>query len=391
MLLWFRLTRLFRSLIPSPVPVSRTTFQPRVEGLEERAVPAAPVLNALNTSRSWVTYAPSGSDTTGTHVTRASIQADLQKLRSEGFTGIVTYEMTEPYKFLPQDAKAAGFTWVIAGMYNVGNPKLGEEETNAEAAVAFIDAFVVGNEGLHDNRYSWGDLTGAIAYLRGHLSSARPITTTETSDQYAMTAPHGQELVQGGRSAPTTNPVFDWVFPNIQPWFDPNNSTHNVPKAVQNALNIYSSIYADAQRLNPGRIVVAKEIWWPGGVPGQANATVAMQGSFFAALAISGGTFGPVKFCWGESFNQPWKGQTSTDPLEKQAGPYWGLHTANGTPKLFVPALQAFWRQPYTSTFSSTIGSSPFTPFAYRFGLPFTPLAYRFAWLRLFMLARLAP
>lgn len=341
MLLFSRLVRVLRSLRPASPPARRATFKPRVEGLEVRDVPAAPVLNALSASRSWVVYSPSGSDGNGTHVTDASITSDLHKLRSEGFTGVVSYEMTDAYKNLPKIAKSVGFTYVIAGIYNVGNA---QEEINAEAAVAYVDAYVVGNEGLQDGRYDWQQLTGAIAYLRSHLSIARPITTTETSNQYSLTAAHGRELLQGGGSTPLTKPVFDWVFPNIQPWFDPNNPNHVVSQAVANAVSIYTTIYTSAQALNPGRIVVAKEIWWPGGVPNVPNATVAMQGTFFTQLANT-----PVRFCWGESFNQPWKAN-SGPPLERQGGPYFGLHYADGTPKAFVPALQAIWTHPYTTT-----------------------------------------
>src|SRR5262245_16366924 len=121
MLFFSRLARLLRSLRPASPRARRATFKPRVEGLEERDVPAAPVLNALSASRSWVVYSPSGSDSNGTHVTDASITSDLQKLRSEGFTGVVSYEMTDAYKSLPKIAKSVGFTYVIAGIYNVGN------------------------------------------------------------------------------------------------------------------------------------------------------------------------------------------------------------------------------------------------------------------------------
>lgn len=120
----------------------------------------------------------------------------------------------------------------------------------------------------------------------------------------------------------------DWIFPNLQFWFDP---------AIRTPANAVVSIqtqYQSLQLLAPGRTVVIKEAWWP--TAGEAAATEENQTEFFRQLATTS-----IKFVWGEAFNQFWKAESLGQ------GPNWGLHSSTGTPKQLISALSATYIAAY--------------------------------------------
>ena len=73
---------------------------------------------------------------------------------------------------------------------------------SSPGVLPYTDAFVVGNEGLQDGRYSIGQLTTAIAEVQ--QATGKPVSTSEPGGQYYSGA-NSQALLSMG----------DWLFPNI--------------------------------------------------------------------------------------------------------------------------------------------------------------------------------
>ena len=317
-----------------------------VEELEHRDIPSicnptGTVLEALTQCRNWVTYAPSRPydpttfDGLGSFPNKKQIQADLKRLYKEGWRGLVTYSMdgrTEPgspndsLEVIPKVAKKVGFKYVIAGLYWYDDAQLAREKNAALRQVQFIDAFVVGNEGLdpdvnpnHQARYTMEKLEQEIQSLRA--VTGRPVTTTEIGKQY-LDLPENQfdEFLLD---------VGDWIFPNIQPFRVV--PTLDVQSAVQHTVNEITAI----QARRPDDVLVLKESWWPTG-GGDPRATSANQVQYFGELATE-----PVFFVWGEAFDQFWKTQ------EGAQGPHWGFHEDNRTPKEIIGSLAATYTSPY--------------------------------------------
>lgn len=235
----------------------------------------------------------------------AQLRSALTTLHAEGWRGLVTYSLDGSLQHVPRLAKEIGFTVVIAGLFWFDDGQLARERAAALAQLAFIDAYVLGNEGLQQGRYTRQRLAAEIQQLKA--ATGRPITTTETLAQY--------------QNDPTLASLGDWVFPTLQFWFDP---------AIRTPALAVGSVQAQHQilvNLAPGRTVVVKEAWWPTG--GDAAATEANQTEFFRQLATT-----QIKFIWGEAYDQFWK----VEPLNQ--GPRWGLHTDNGIPKQIIQTLQ---------------------------------------------------
>jgi exo-beta-1,3-glucanase (GH17 family) len=165
----------------------------------------AAFFSALTTQRYWVDYAPSYNSTSDPYdpdPTDQQINSDMKALHAEGFRGLVTYTLLGTYADIPRIAKADGFQYVIAGIYYPNNPT----EIAAAAStnvLPYTDAFVVGNEGLQDGRYTLSQLTTAIAEV--HQATGKPVTTSEPGGQYYSSSPNSQALLSLG----------DWLFPNI--------------------------------------------------------------------------------------------------------------------------------------------------------------------------------
>jgi exo-beta-1,3-glucanase (GH17 family) len=277
------------------------------ETLREVCMPAGPVVDALQTCRNWITYAPSRpyNPDTGTYPNEDQLRANLQQLFDEGFRGLVTYSLDGTLREVPRIAKEVGFAQVIAGIFWFDSAQLAREKSAAQEELPFIDAFILGNEGLLFGRYTRSDLEREIAALR--TLTGRPVTTTETGGQYL--------------ADPSLAAVGDFVMPNIHPWFA---NVRTIPEAVQFTANELQAIRAIVA---PGRAVVVKESWWPTG-GGDPAATEANQIAYFDGLAATS-----VHFLPGESFDQFWKTAEGTQ------GPHWGYHSDVAAPKPIVAAL----------------------------------------------------
>jgi hypothetical protein len=169
-------------------------------------------------------------------------------------------------------------------------------------------------------RYAATDLVAQMNSLR--TSTGKPVTTTETFLNY-QTHP---DIVAAG----------DWVFPNLQPWFNGALDPSDIGGMVQAVVGEVAAL----QTLAGNQVVVVKESWWP--TAGPAGASESNQVEYFRQLAEQ-----PVFFVWGEAYDQPWK---SEDSPSGSLGPNWGLHTADRTPKAIIAELRDIYTQAYFPT-----------------------------------------
>jgi hypothetical protein len=311
-------------------------LRPALESLEDRTLPnASGLLTALTTERNWVTYAPATTRLGAyPNPTKQEITADLTVLYNEGFRNLVTYTLQDNYSLIPQIAKnlfgpGTGFEYVIAGIYNVVDPSVGNQElTNAvnPSIAQYIDGYLVGNEGLFQppgsQRYTLATLQSEIAYLKGKFPD-KPAATSEVSDAYLP------GMVQPGTHTPWDNTALlntgDWIFPNINFFYFGNvsNSPLNTWKNVGYAYNLL-----EQEASSVGKDLVVHETWYssnnngaPGGFGSQAQQAQYYNTYVVSGTPVAGGTFTPpFRFVWGEAFNQGWKKEPGNQ------GPFWGLN-----------------------------------------------------------------
>lgn len=280
-----------------------------------RCAPSSAVPGAFLSCRNWITFAPPRpfDPTEGVFPTEAELRAAIARLHEEGWRGLVTYSLDGTLRAVPRIAKDVGFRAVVAGLFWYDDAQLARERAAALAELSSIDGYVLGNEGLQQGRYTRQRLAAELARLK--CETGRPVATSETFAQY-----------QGD---PTLLTLGDWVFPNLQPWFDP--ALRTPAEAVAAVQGQYRALQAAAP---PGRVVVVKEAWWP--TAGDPAATEANQTEFFRLLGAT-----HVRFIFGEAYDQFWK----REPLGQ--GPHWGLHTDTGAPKQIIHALQSLYTGPY--------------------------------------------
>ena len=271
---------------------------------------------ALALCRNWISFEPAApfNPTQGVATTDSAIRISLRQLYDEGWRGIVTYSL-DPVQGLdqvPRIAKQVGFQFVIAGIYWYDDAQFARERAVALDQARYIDAFVVGNEGLMEGRYTRERLTTEVETL--HAITAKPVSTSEPDWLYTVD--------------PSLLMLGDWVFPNVHPWFADIRSTSSGVSFVENRVRAL-------QQLAPGRTIVLKESWWPtaGGDPA---ANEDNQSVYFAALAAAG-----VKFVWGLGYDEYWK----TD--EGPQGPHWGFHDSQRHAKRLVHDLADVYRAAY--------------------------------------------
>jgi exo-beta-1,3-glucanase (GH17 family) len=315
--------------------------QPCLEGLEDRLIlstASSPVLSALTTYRYWTDYAPSynaTSDPYNANPSDAHITSDLKALYSEGWRGLVTYTILGSYADIPKIAKSVGFRWVIAGVYD---PTNATEVANASSpnVLPYADAYVVGNEGLTDDRYTDTQLTAAIGTVK--QATDKPVSTSEPGGAYYSGSPYARQLLGLG----------DWLFPNID-YFLWGGQPSTPQFMWTNVSFVYQ--YMEQNQTTPGP-VVAKEVFYP--TAGGAQASDANQIAWYGSEAVPNLVNGqPFYFVWGEAFDQPWK--YTINAYE----PHMGLHLTNnpdgtGQPKPIISQLQA--------DFTRTYGPSTPTP-----------------------------
>src|SRR5215207_11230557 len=146
------------------------------------------VLEALRTSRAWINYSPARpfDFVVGQHpVTESQLQTELKFLYERGFRGLVTNAMTYGLEAAPRVAKRIGFEHVIAKLWWADDPTLATEKRNLAAAIADIDALVVGNETVHKALLRGASSDEAVTRLQQEMQ-----TLQRTYGKALTTGPH---------------------------------------------------------------------------------------------------------------------------------------------------------------------------------------------------------
>ena len=243
----------------------------------------------------WVAYTPTQYDPNSDLVpTAEQIVEDLQVLYDAGFRGIVTYGADGILSQIPTLAREVGFEGVVMGIWTPNDP---EETDAALQAVAEVDGFVVGNEGVFFDRYDMDTLEQAIVDLRA--SSEKPVTTSEVLSLYYTE----EKLMSLG----------DWVFPNAHPyWAGITNPEEAFIWTIEQ--------YNDLALLSNDLSLVFKEVGLPTG--GESDLSKYQQAEYFNHLRES-----DIMFMYFEAFDQFWK-------VEDGVGQYWGLFNTDRSPKV---------------------------------------------------------
>lgn len=368
--------------------MTRRPFKPDLVVLEDRIVPTGspldpatgeqsiPLVAALTKQRSWIAYAPTSSDGAyNANPTDASIQADLQTLYDEGWRGLQTYTMLGTYSHIPKIAKQVGFTHVIAGIFHLSGSDAAAEMANAtnptwvykngmNASGGYnIDGFLVGNEGLHQNRYTYSNLTAAMDALHhAAATSSLPKTTSEPASQY-LDSPNAENLLKLG----------DWLFPNLD-YFCWANHLEG-PAAMWNNVGYgYNAVKHAADKVDSTLTTIVHESWYatsgdPINTPpftSQAN-----QVEYYKLMVAAKSDYfsDNFYFVWGEAYNQPWKAHSPDFPCcdqpttnRQQPEPYYGLHGDDASvssgqrqPKAIIASLKS----DYTANYPTIVTTSP--------------------------------
>lgn len=319
---------------------SKRRCRPLVDRLERREVltTSNTLFDALTTWRYWIDYAPSYDSPNAPYNANPSenqIRTDMQTLYNEGWRGLVTYTIAGRYADIPRIAKSVGFDFVIAGVYD---PKNSAEVAAASSpqVLPYADAFVVGNEGIADGRYTYSEMASALNQVK--QATNKPVSTSEPGGQY-----------YDGQFATQLQATGDWLFPNIDYFL-----WGGQPSTPDQMWNNVSFLYGFLQTANKTQgPVVAKESFFPTSGPG-ASDQLQIQWYQKASSSLVNGK--PFYFVWGEAFDQPWKQMNVYEP-------HMGLHGLNnpdGTraPKPIISQLQAVYTSRYGSLPTTTVAKA---------------------------------
>lgn len=284
---------------------------------------------AFLSCRNWITFQPPAPFDPRQQIFPAETQIRqvLTQLYDEGWRGLVTYAMDASLAQIPRLAKEAGFSKVVAGLYWYNNATYAIERQAAMGQLAYIDAFVVGTEGLCGDRcgrppINRQELESEILRLRN--DSGLPVATNEPDFVY--------------RNDPSVLQLGDWVFVNIHPWWGNQRSPANAASWTRD-------IYQDLRgRISPDRVIVVRETWWP--TAADAAAGEENQTAYFQHLSqqTSPTPFPqPVLFVYGEAYDQFWKQEPGGQ------GPFWGMHTTQGVAKRVISGARGFYTDRYFS------------------------------------------
>lgn len=305
-----------------------------------------------------VSYNPAGgyNPNGGVVATEATIRADLQVLHDQGVRGINTYGSDNGLDLVPKIAKDMGFKIVVMGVWDPTNQL---EVNKAIAQSEYVDAYVVGNEGVSPldkieggkvviagtrgttgsqaARYTVGQLETAIKEIRD--KTCKPVTTAEEVADYL-------DMDSKGVQTPTfLVKMGDFVFPNVHPYWA---SIRNANQAVQYVVGEYDSL----QRVSGSTFVYLRETGFPTAKlyfdleqnndgstsrvykksPEEINET--RQRDFYVSLSQQ-----KIGFSYFEPFDQSWKlgeGTMVDDTRGFDVGPFWGFYDKDRKPKLLM-------------------------------------------------------
>ncbi len=314
--------------------------RPGVDALERREVlsTANALFDSLTTWRYWIDYAPSydsPSDPYNANPSEAQIRTDMQTLYNEGWRGLVTYTIAGSYADIPRIAKSVGFEYVIAGIYD---PNSSSEvgAASSPGVLPYSDAFVVGNEGIAEGRYTFSQMTSALNQVK--QATNKPVSTSEPGGQY-----------YDGQYAAQLQATGDWLFPNID-YFLWGGQPSTPDQMWTNVSFVYGFLQTANKTSGP---VVAKESFFPTSGPGASDQ---LQIQWYQKASSTLVNNKPFYFVWGEAFDQPWKQMNVYEP---HMGLH-GLNNADGTraPKPIISQLQAIYTSRYGSLSTTTFAKA---------------------------------
>ena len=227
----------------------------------------------------------------------SDLGADLDLLRAQGFSGVATYTASGSLAEIPKLARAAGFDFVVMGVWN---PTDADEIQAAIAQADYVNGYLVGNEGLAAGRYTFNDLANAIEHIRN--ATGRPATTTETPDSF--------------RANSGLWGLGDWVSVNDHPYW----AGLRDPAAAARWLGEqYKTLSEEARGHRANAMLVLHEVGWP--TDGDPAATERFQQDFLSYAQTE-----DLTFSYFEAFDSPWK-------VEHPVEPHWGILREDGSPK----------------------------------------------------------
>jgi len=274
----------------------------------------------LNEKMNWICYAPTNfNPNVQKYPSEDSIRKDLELLVDTNFKGIIIYGSNNVLGTkVPQIAKELGLK-VIMGIWDLDNA---EEWNNALAAKGCVSAYCLGNEGLHNLRYTLEKLNSKAEQLR--RATDKPVTTAEIIEEYAKA-----ELIDLG----------DWVFPNVHPyWHNIKDPAQAAQWTIQQYVNLKSKT---------DKIVLIKEAGMPSA--GDTGLSEANQNKYFRNLEDLASAYPTTVFAYFEAFDQPWKNWA---PVE----PFWGIFKQDRTRKEASKPQVLFVYIPPINTYSDLMG-----------------------------------
>ncbi len=274
------------------------------------------VLESLRTPTRWVNYNPGPpfDFLAGAHpATEDQLAADLERLHTAGFRGLVTNTMAFGLERAPQIAKGCGFEHVVAKLWWQDDELLAKEKANLDAAADAVDAVCVGNEIIQKGIADHDRLVREVDDARERFGL--PVTT-------GFQPPDWQVFPD------LATAVGDFSFLNVHPWWvlhrnDPLTAAGWVAEAYQ--------LVAGTPDIPADRVVVVQETSFPSGaVPPEAapGATPENQKRFYEALLAT-----DVPFVWFLAVDSPMHRKASPP------GGFGGLWDENWEPKPVVELL----------------------------------------------------
>ncbi len=309
-----------------------------------KAMDTSALANAFDTLH-WVAYSPLNyNPDINKQPNEASVKADLETLKRNGFGGIVTYGCTGSNSTLvPKLSNELGLKLIVG----VWEPRSDVELNAAVEAAKFpnVLAVCVGNERLWDsnemadrdpkNHYTLDQLKNAMNKVRSQ--SKKPVTTSQQHKSYL--SPDAPALIE----------ACDFEFPTIHPFWNAI-----IDKGISNFNGIAGANWTVEQlqairNKSGSKLVVAKEVGYPvkgGGQKANETPNMSEEGKRLAAqineqtqteyyVKLTESVF-RHNFCYFEAFDQNWKNHNCTEP-------HWGLFTVTRSPRPAMAAIKAVW------------------------------------------------
>lgn len=227
------------------------------------AKPDEQALGNLVYQNCWVAYDPSGmkldDDRRPIFPDEASVAADLDLIRTAGFSGIVTSTSNDVMERVPRMAQERGLR-VIMGVWNPGDPW---ELARAIRQSRYVDAYCIGHEG-YPNRYSLDQLERAV--LRVKQRTGKPATASELAIHYT----------------PQLSAIGDWLFPDAHLTIREGDDDYrvDVDRDLERFMKATQTVIPFAQQT--GRPVLFHNVAYP--YDGVTGASRMRQAEFYRRL-----------------------------------------------------------------------------------------------------------